>query len=195
MNFLGLLTGLLGRPPKSLNLPSHVHTSARGDRTVVSIDHRIPRAAASSEGWRITTQNQFLPSAHFGRKAREVINGADAAKGRRLYCIDLARCEVVAAMSYHIDKRRRIPVMLTAIGLRQDADASPEFYDCSRGAAVLLKQYVHEIAVQVGRGGFVDIDAADVQAIRDLSALGFQRAPQVPGLRPSGTHLRQLPLA
>jgi hypothetical protein len=194
MNPLKLVTELLGRPPKDLDLASHVHTSARGHLTSVSIDHRVPTSSRGSSGLRFTTKRQYLPGPHFHRNVRETINQADVAKGRRIYCVDLARNEVVAALSYHIDQRKRMPVMLTAVALRIDTDAVPDLYDWSRATAFLLKQYVHELASQIGRSAQLHIDADNVDAIRDLSDIGFVRASFVKGLRVSGTHMRQAPL-
>lgn len=181
-----------------LRLDKQVHISVQGtsygDRTAVRIDHRIPAVGGGNDGWRITTNKQFLPLAHFDRRVREKINQAALERGRRLYCIDLSTGEVIAAMSYHIDNSTRLPVFLTALGLRIDATPTGDLYDRSRGGAYLLKQYVHEIAQQIERDGYVHVDADNVDAIRDLTDLGFRRAPNLRGFRASGTHMRQPPL-
>jgi hypothetical protein len=195
MNPLQLVTSLLGRSPKSLDLPTQVHTTARGEKTIVAIDHLIPSSGTVADGWRVTTRKLYLPTSHFDRRVRATINQASLERGRRIFCIDRESGEAIAALSYHIDKRKRMPVMLTALAMRIDATPARQLYDQSRGAAFLLTQYVHEIASQAGRPGAVHIDADNLDAIRDLNDLGFQRAPDVPGLRVSGTHLRQLPLS
>jgi hypothetical protein len=183
---------------EALDLARQVHVTshgtAYGERTTLHIDHRIPDVVGAQEGWRITTDHQHLPRVHFHPRARAKINAASQERGRRVYCIDLASAEVVAAMSYHLDNRRKFPLMLTAIGLRMDEGAPEDLYDASRGAAFLLKQYLHELAAQVGRAGYVDIDADGVTALRNLSDLGFVRAPRVKGLRESGRRMRQHPL-
>ena len=195
MDVLAAILAWLTQARDDLDLGRQVHVDISGGETVVRVDHRIPAVEGTGEGWRVTTRKQHLPRVHFDLRVRQTINSASLERGRRLYCIDSACDEVLAAMSYHVDARRHFPVMLTAIGLRMDEGARSDLYDRSRGAALLLKQYVHEIARQIGRGGHVDIDADGVDALRDLGGLGFQRAPRVRGMRVSGRHLRQLPLS
>lgn len=194
LHVLGGIIEWVARSKSTWNLQGQVHVEARGGQTFVRIDHRMPAGDHSDKGWRVTTGNQYLPRAHFGADVRSAINSASHERGRRLYCIDQASNEVVAAMSYHVDEDPRLPVFLTSIGLRVDEGGMPELYDRSRGAAFLLKQYVHEIARKIGRGGHVDIDAGSVELLKDLTVLGFKRAPKIKGLRPSGQHLRQQPL-
>jgi hypothetical protein len=181
---------------RELNLAKQVRVTkvvgATGDMTRVRIDHRIPsHDSGGRAGWRITTREQFLPRAHFDVDVRREVNSASAERGRRVYCIEQHSGEVVAAIAYHVDKNTRIPVMVTAIGLRIDSMGTPELFSRSRGAAYVLKQYVHEIARQLGRGSFVDIDAGSAATRAEAQVLGFRPAPTVRGLRISGTHLRQ----
>jgi len=178
-------------------LVSHVHVSVTPggtrDSSRVSIDHRIPSHESSGRvGWRITTRKQFLPRAHFDADVRARVNSASIERGRRLFCIDVEQGEVVAAIAYHVDDKPHLPLLLTAIALRTDADASADLFGRSRGAAYILKQYAHEIARQLERGDFVDIDAQPA-AEADLRDLGFRKAPRVRGMRVSGTHWRQNP--
>ena len=194
MNVVTLIIDWLTRARDTLDLGSQVRVKETGERTVVRIDHRIPAVDAARSGWRVTTRKQFLPRAHFPADVRSEVNRASLERGRRIFCIDMASNEVIAAIAYHVDADKRMPVFITAIALRTDAGAPAELYDESRGAAFLLKQYVHEIARQTGRGGHVDIDADGVETLRDLANLGFKRAPKIKGLRVSGRHLRQLPL-
>lgn len=194
LDVLGGIIEWISRSKPTWSLDQQVHVELRRGQTFVRVDHRIPPDEHIEAGWRVTTHKQLLPSVHFPSGARATINGASDERGRRLYCIDQASDEVIAAMSYHVDEDARMPVLLTAIGLRVDAGALPDLYDRTRGAVLLLKQYVHEIARQLGRGAHVDIDIGDPEVIKDLEFLGFKRAPRVRGLRPSGTHLRQQPL-
>jgi hypothetical protein len=163
---------------------------ARGERTRVSIDHRIPSDADDAgPGFRVTTKDQMLFSNHFHRSVRETVGRASLQRGRRLFFIDLARTEVIATLSYHLDDNAQLPLLITAIGQRIDGDAN--LIDRSRAAAALLKQYVHEIAKSVGRPSWVDYDNGDPKAEPELKRLGFRRAPKVEGRRPSGTMWRQ----
>ncbi len=92
-------------------------------------------------------------------------------------------------MSYHLDERPVLPLLLTAVGLRVDG-SDGRLADQSRAAARVLKEYVHEIANKAGRGAHIDIDASPVGA-DDLARLGFVKAPKLKNFRPSGLHLRQ----
>lgn len=167
--------------------------TAFGERTAISVDHLVPDdRSAGHARWRVTTRNQFLPRAHFDERARARINTAAAERGRRLYCIDLATQEVMAALAYHLDDRPQRPVLLTALAFRLDAGGSAELFRESRGCARLLKQYVHAISARTARGGFVDVDAPDrADVLAELDLLGFRRAPRVKGFEPGGVHLRQ----
>jgi hypothetical protein len=164
--------------------------TAAGRRTYVSIDHLIPPDANVAGGWRVTTKPCELPKERFGPDMRKIIKSASSERGRALYCIDREWGQEVAALSYHLHDNRSFPVLITAIAMRIDAGGTPELFDQSRAAAALLKQYVHEIAHQTGRGGHVDVDASPV-GVADLTLLGFRPAPKVKGLRISGVHLRQ----
>ena len=181
----------------NLNLRAHVHITksgtVHGERTTVQIDHRIPGPRSGRRArWRITTKAQRLFKVHFHIDVREEVNAASTQRGRVLYCIDLDRQEVVAVLSYHIDDKSHFPVLLTVIGMRIDGRTDDDLTDSSRGGALILKQYAHEIARRLGRGAFLDIDASnDSQVLAELNALGFRNAPQVKDLRISGTHLRQ----
>lgn len=168
--------------------------AAHGERTSVRIDHRLrePGSRGARVRWRITTRDQFLPRAHFARAAREKINAASLDRGRRIYCVDLESQQVMAALSYHLDDREHWPLLLTALALRIDEDATADLFEESRALGWLLKQYVHAIGEKVGRAGYVDMDAPDRRDVVDeLMRLGFRNAPRVDGLNPSGRHLRQ----
>lgn len=167
-----------------------VASGAHGERTKVSIDHRVPGDAEEGRpGLRVTTKDQKLFRTHFDREVREVAHTASHERGRRLFCVEMSRQEVVAVITYHIDDRGHFPVLITSIGQRIDGDA--DLIRVSRAGAALLKQYVHNIAGQIGRGGCVDFDNGDPSAEAELKALGFRRSPKVDGRRPSGTMWRQ----
>lgn len=175
----------------AIDLSQHVHVQADigpAKHTIVRVDHLIPASSEAERGWHITTKEQRLFRAHFSSTVRDKIKNASGARGRRLFCIDRGRAEVVAAIAYHLDDRRSFPLLLTAVALR--VDDGGELHDQSRGAAQILKGYAHEIARQTGRGSHVDIDASP-NGVPDLITLGFAKAPKIKGLRVAGTHLRQ----
>lgn len=171
----------------------HVRTleHGKGTQTAVAIDHRLACPLDEHDGWRITTQPTFLPLAHFSSQARHYLKTADASRGRTIYCHDLSLCEVVAALSYHIDDDPRLPVLITTIGLRTDAGVNAFLTYRSLAGALVAKQYVHAVAAKTERGGFVDIDLAERSNEPLVRRLGFGTAPRIKGFRPGGVHLRQ----
>jgi hypothetical protein len=174
------------RAPKAFDLTPHVRLSLAGRRVVVTIEHDI------GGGWSVTTADRYLRPSQFHENVRSTLLRAEGELGRRLFFFDDVRDEVLAALSYHVDKRRKVPVVLTALGLRTD-DASPDHRDCSRGAASVLLTYVHEIARQVGRPPHVDIYARDEGEIEALVALGFAQVPIQTRAVASGTRWRHTP--
>ena len=94
-------------------------------------------------------------------------------------------------MSYHLHADSRVPLMITAIGLRIDAVPGSDLYEQSQVGALLVKQYLHHIAHQCGRGGHVDIVCDDPDAIETLKELGFRKGPRIKGVRMPGTPWRQ----
>jgi hypothetical protein len=148
--------------------------TAYGERTVVRIDHRLPEPGRGTRAvFRVTTAEQFLPRAHFDRSVREIVNRAAAERGRRIYAIDLSGQEVMAVLSYHLHDSSSRPLLITALGTRADANATPDLYARSLALVWLLKQYAHAISERTNRGGYVDMDAAnrpDVIAVLESSA-------------------------
>jgi hypothetical protein len=71
--------------------------TAYGQRTIVSIDHRLPEPGRGGHAaFRVTTREQFLPRAHFDRSVRETVNCAAGERGRRIYAIELSSQEIYA---------------------------------------------------------------------------------------------------
>lgn len=160
---------------------------------MVHIDHRLPAPGrGGSAVYHVCTREQFLPRAHFDRSVREVVNRSSSERGRRIYAIELASQQVIAVLSYHLHDGPGRPLLITALGTRIDAGASPDLYARSLAVAWLLKQYTHMISERTRRGGYVDMDAANrPETIAVLRKLGFRDAPRVKGFTPSGRHLRQ----
>jgi hypothetical protein len=170
--------------------------TAHGERTVVSIDHRLAGPSPRHPGWRISTKRTDLPGGHFSSLAMHYLKSADHQRGRTIYCHDNARGEVIAAMTYHIDERPTWPVFITMIGLRTDFKVDVDLRNRTLGAAYLLKQYVHAISGAIGRGGDVHIEIPGHDTDLYATELGFRRAAKIKGLRVSGTgtHMRQEPI-
>jgi len=98
---------------------------------------------------------------------------------------------VVAGLSYHIHDNAGIPMLLTTIALRTDIEGNAFLRYRTLSGALVVKQYVRAIADRIGRGGYVDLDLADLKHEPLVRELGFRKAPNVKGLRPGGVHLRQ----
>ena len=111
---------------------------------------------------------------------------------QRIYAIELRSQEIMAVLSYHLHDSPARPLLITALGTRADANATPDLYARSLALVWLLKQYAHAISDRTKRGGYVDMDAANrPNVIAVLRQLGFRDAPRVSGFSPSGRHLRQ----
>ena len=169
---------------------------AEGERSIVAVDHLVSCQLPGRGGWRVTTKTTYLPRGHFHSSAAHTLKTtADHGRGRTIYCMDLGfDDEVVAALSYHIDKRRAWPIFITAIGFRIDFPENVVLRRRTLEAAFLLKQYAHAIAALTGRGGYVHAEVPPNSVTRYAEELGFQNASRPKGLRSSGTHMRQAPL-
>jgi hypothetical protein len=164
----------------------------KGGKTEVAIDHRLACELERHAGWHVQTRPTMLPRAHFPSFAAARIKAASTDRGRALYCHDPISQEVTAALSYHLDERPHLPLLITALAFRTDVAESAFMRERTLSAALVLKHHLHSLAKILGRGGHVDIDLnkrADQLELAD--ELGFRPAPQVKGFRPSGHHLRQ----
>jgi hypothetical protein len=165
--------------------------SAYGTRTVVDIDHLLACPLERHEGWRVSTRPTFLPRLHFSSQATHYLKTAAVTRGRTLYCYEPPAGGVVAALSYHLDERKHLPVLLTTIGLRIDYPTNPFLEYRTLAGALVLKHYVHTLATKVGRGGHVDLELADRKDEPLMRRLGFRPAPRLRGRGAGGSLLRQ----
>lgn len=173
----------------------HVRQTKRatGTQTIVSIDHRLSCDLEAHTGWHVQTRRTHLPRAHFSSWAIAHIKTAERTRGRAIYCHDLLVQEVVAAVSYHIDRNPAMPLLITTLAFRTNAQENAFLRYRTLAGALVLKHHLHAIAAKIGRGGSVDIDLADRERLPHAQELGFRRAPRVKGYRPSShdLHLRQ----
>jgi hypothetical protein len=187
----------LSRQRKAIARQVTVRTTggAYGERTKVTIDHRLSCDLPDHGGWRITTKRTFLPRSHFSSHSAYLLKTADHGRGRTIYCQDqLLDYEVVAGIRYHVHDLSDWPVFIITIGFRTDFKGNVELRRRTVAGAFLLKQYVHAISDATGRGGYVDIEVPSQDTVAYAHELGFRKAPKLTGLRPSGTHMRQAPL-
>lgn len=128
---------------------------------------------------------------HFSSWAVAHIKTAERSRGRAIYCHDPLVQEVVAAVGYHIDENRTLPLLITTLAFRIDTQENAFLRYRTLAGALVLKHHLHAIAEKIGRGGCVDIDLTDRERLALAQELGFRRAPKVKGFRPSSLHLRQ----
>jgi hypothetical protein len=106
---------------------------------------RIPSPSLLGRRYRITTEPSPLdPQGFPSINLRDNI-AKDAAKPRRraLYCWDNDRHLVLAALSFHVDKTKSIPLMVTDLAVRDDA-----LIHRSQFAVVMLFDVLLDVAHQ-----------------------------------------------
>jgi hypothetical protein len=163
----------------------HIDTATIDGDTIVQVDHSVPPKAPR---WRITTTRQLLPKAHFGARVCEKLaeaaddRVADQPKGRAIYCVDLERQEVIAALSYHIPRDVTEPLLITAIALRRDDD-DPGLWQDTQVGARLAKRYVHALARKLRHPSYVDFSAESTAMSLDLGLAAFHQVPPAGGRR------------
>jgi hypothetical protein len=94
-------------------------------------------------------------------------------------------------VAYHLDEEETLPLLVTALGVRSDAEDNAWLRSRTVGGVLILKEYLHIIAEKTDRGSHVDIDWARREQLGLARELGFRPAPKIKGFRPSGRHLRQ----
>jgi len=157
--------------------------------TTVSIDHVIPDSAGPPRArWRVTSGPARLPGSEF-ESAAEV--NARFTEGRAIACVDIASNATVAAIAYHIDHRKTNPVLLTDVAIRPDAS----WREIGHGAVPILKAYLHELSVKLGRDGAVGFFPPTARVAEGyIDRYGFTRAAvPSPWRRYGSIYLKQLP--
>jgi hypothetical protein len=181
-------------PAQRKRIEGQVRVQKRRDRpqrTKVAIDHRFPCPVGDHVGWHVTTREALLPRPQFSSYAASHLRNA-ARHGRAIYCHDPLLNEAVAALAFHIDERVHLPFLITDIAFRTEPDINRLVRDRSLCGALVLKHHAHALAAKLGRGGHVDVDLRNDDILLDYAGeLGFKKAPNLKGFRPSGVHLRQ----
>ncbi len=190
---LDMLANWLSAARQRIHRQLNVRTQKRasGTQTEIRIDHRMPCDLDLFPDWHIQTLPTFLPRVHFASYAGAKIKSA-ARHGRAIYCHDSSAQEVTAALSYHLDQRTHLPILITALGFRTDTCGSALMRRRTLSAALVLRHHLHAISAALERGGHVDIDLHNIDDELEMAHdLGFRPAPRIRGFRPAGTHLRQ----
>ena len=175
--------------PRGIAGSVHVTYDTTG-KTIVRIEDAIPRPPfrPGAKCWRVTTVGTVLLSKYFGDEAsRERINkNRNKARGRVVYCIDDRRLPLVA-VSFHVDPRRTVPLLLTAVALRTDTDQAAAI---SEAAAGWVLAYLLEVARQDGRPHELAVELTRAQRADVFEAIGFRRAPPPLGYTPRAPDYR-----
>lgn len=166
-----------------------VNVAADG-KTWVSVSHRLPplpfRVAKPSR-WRVTNEFNIVLSGQFADDEARAVVDSDGLKerGRALYLVDLMRDEVVAALSFHVDSDNTLPIKIRAVLVRTDGDERWRAF--SQAWLSWLFPYVHEVARQSGRPGFLSAEVVAGSASQDrFKTLGFHENDPPPGYTPRG---------
>ncbi len=149
----------------------------------MQIDHQIPRLpfVGKEAGWRATTNPQFLRADHFpeatARRGVHFNDGKD--RGRTLYLSHIPprqarraasyRGQTVVALSWHVDSKKRAPLLVTNLAIRGDSKAHR---DLSRAGAGWLMAYLLEVARITGRGTAIGVEIATQPNREDFEAMG-----------------------
>ena len=127
--------------------------------------------------YRLTTAQMFLdPEGFPSTTLRDnIARDAQKARHRAMYCWDFKRALTLAALSFHVDKRKTLPLVVTDIGIRQDGlNAESTF------AFWMLLDYLQDIALLApGRAddevGAVAQDETGVLLLRQIGLSPCER--------------------
>jgi len=190
LNWLDFLLEKIG--PFRNQVQVRQQQTAEGTLTYVTMKCRIA-APHGGLGLLLTTERQRLSTREFGTDLAARFNRRPEQRGRTVYCLDQENEQLMAAIMYHVDPRRSLPLLITAVAVREDGD--PEFVRVSRACALTTKTAVHAIGGKLGRGATVAYDARTAPEVAIATdELGFTRASVPTGLSPNGTYLEQQPL-
>lgn len=166
----------------------------RPHETVLSLYDEIPDLQGHPRSLIVTTDDAegCVGRASWPKGARATVNRLAAdERGRAIFCRSVEMDEVLAALGFSLDGLKSQPVLAYAFALRRE----PELAAASRGAAWVLKLYLHHIGAVLGRGGGEILfrappgDAA--RYARDR--LGFETAPRYRSIGAGGELLVQYP--
>lgn len=173
-----------------------VRDTSEGDQTFVTIADTLPylpfRKRRAQPRFVVTTEpTQLLPELFATDAARRQINrNANKGRGRVVFLIQIDSDggeEELAAISFHIDKSRTVPVILRTTAIRTD---SSEKADLSVAAAGWLLAYLIEVSRQAT--GIAEIGAdTGKQGNANLltGALGFRPRPTPAGMHCVGQYI------
>lgn len=169
-------------------LLSGVQVEERDDgSTWVEVDHSVPHIALRGRHrYLFTTKQRFLDPAGFPDQTLRQNIAQDAQKPRRraLYCWDIRRGLTLAALSFHVDRKRSIPLIVTDLGIRED-----ELRAHSLFAGGMLLDVLQDIAVAApnrvdGEVGALAEASGSATLLRELGLRPCPRPPQLskPGI-------------
>jgi hypothetical protein len=173
-----------------------VRDTPEGPQTIVTIDDTLPylpfRKRRSRPRFIVTTESTQLLPELFGEDAprRQINRNAGKRRGRVVFLIQVDSDggeEELAAISFHVDKSRAVPVVLRTTALRTD---SQERHDLSVAGAGWLLAYLVEVSRQATGMAEVGADTGkqgNPQLLTD--ALGFRPRPTPTGMKCAGEYI------
>lgn len=168
------------RPQMTLRTVQH---HGRPD-TSVDISETLPHDVARGQ-WRATTAARRLSPQVFSN-TRIVNEGFSDGRGRSIALVDLSTQLTVAAIAFHIDRRRNVGIVLRAVALPLDE----KWQDAGHLAVAVLLSYLHELSRRLKYGGAVAFEPPTrAAAVAAQTYYGFRRAPGPSGRRSSGPWL------
>jgi hypothetical protein len=112
------------------------------------------------------------------RKLRhEISHDANKPRRRDVLCVTHPDEEKLAAISFHVDDSRQLPLIVCDVALRQD---DPATNGRSLYAAIMLMTYLLEVATKDGRPTHLGFPARNASEEAAARAIGFR--PLSPGL-------------
>jgi hypothetical protein len=114
-------------------------------KTCVEVDAVRPHLRLSGKPrYRFTTEKQFLDPAGFpdiGLRGN-IAHDANKERRRALFCGDLRTDLTLAAMSFHVDRHRSVPLIITDLAVRED-----EYNALGLFAMAMLLDILQDVAV------------------------------------------------
>lgn len=156
-------------------------------KTWVRVEHSVPHLAPSGRRrYLFTTEQRFLDPTGFPEQTlrQNIAQDAQKPRHRALYCWDIQREVTLAALSFHVDKRASVPLIVTDLAIRQD-----ELNALSLFASWMLLDVLQDVAVAAPNRADHEIGALASDSTQQayLEAIGLRPCARPPHLSKPGT--------
>lgn len=159
----------------------------RDGKTWIRVAIERPHPATKGQPrYLFTTEATFLDPTGFPDPGLRQKLAYDAAKPRRraLFCWDRRKGLTLAALSFHVDKKPSVPLVVTDLAIRED-----EYEPWSLFAMWMLLDVLQDVAVKAPHRADDEVGAIaqDRHQQDRLEALGLRPCPTPPALQQPGT--------